>query len=53
MCRYSKLVGRNARDVVGMQPNVFSCYHAIVRVNPYREGEEEYGCAYLVESAHL
>jgi hypothetical protein len=36
LCKYTKLIARSSRDIVGMQPNVFSCYHIIARINPYQ-----------------
>jgi len=52
LCRFNRPVGKNGRDILGMQPNVFSCFHVLVRVNPYdREGC--YNAAYLIESSQL
>ena len=51
LCKYSKPIGQNMRDIIGMQPNVFSCFHVLVRVNPYCK-DTFYHAAYLIESSH-
>lgn len=52
LCRYGKLIRRSEHDILGLQPNVFSCYHVIVRYG-LQKMESEYAAAYLIESGHL
>ena len=39
------------RNLLGWQPSSFTCYHVLLRLKANEE--KDWGCMYLVESAHL
>ena len=44
-------LNRRVRNLLGWQPSSFTCYHILLRVKINEESD--WGCMYLVESAHL
>ena len=52
MCKFNRLVVRKEKDIISEQPNVFACFHTVVRHTPLTP-TAEYPCAYLLQTSHL